>query len=441
MIALTLPLSALLLALEGFFLSSLVLRVSGQRTLRVALGLPLGALCNVFVFVVLNLLSVEWTALSVYGLHLLVLLVLALASWRQPNTGSIEPVRTVTLPRWLEIVSILSLLLVLLPAALHALTIPSIGWDSFTNWAARAKLSLEAGRFIAAGVVQPQYPVLYHSLLMLPMLPDHWNDQATKVISLLLDGSAAVALWSLVRLHVGRRAAFLVLAVLAAVPLVALHLRQGYADLHWALFALLAAASMQLSFVTGKKTLLVLSALCIAAAACTKLEGLYVGLLPWLVALGIHGLRTNTLKASATPALLACALSAVWPAITLLRGELPTVHAVFFQYHPEAVGRIVEHLFLLGSFGVFWWLIVALLLLCLFHAPLRTHLQNTWLQFALLSTAGVLAGYLFTPEVRGLLQGDNFARAMLTPTLLCTSALTMLLLEAFSSPSRRATGV
>lgn len=438
MIVLTLLLSAVLLACEGFLLSSLVLRTKDEQMLRWSLGLPLGSLLNAFVFTALDIAGIRWTVLSVWGVHLLLLAALFFFWRRISHSLKIERQRAASLPRWIGAVSVIILVCVGLPAAIHALTIPSIGWDSFTNWAMRAKLSFEGGRFVSENVVQPQYPVLFHSLLMLPMFGAGWSDQATKIIGLLFDLSAIMALWSMVRILAGSRGATLLLAVLACVPLVSMQLRQGYADLHWTLLAILSVAAFTLS-ENGKHQLwILLSALLMTAAAWTKLEGLYIGLLPWLLVLGLQLLKTKKRTCFINPMILAAVLSAVWPLLTFLRGSAPVPHAVSLQFHPEAAAPMMNHLFFYGSFGMQWWCVVLLLILCLCRKNLRGVFALPLTQAGLFAFAGLLLGYFFTPEVRGLLQGDNIARAMTMPTLMLSSALTLFFLHI--TPSRRGAG-
>lgn len=418
--------AALLLATEGCLLATALLRVRGHRVLRCALGLPLGSLVNALLFTLLDVAGVPFSLLSVGIAHGVVLLGLWVAM-RRTQRVALHDELPIPVPRWIAVAAAVIIVLNVVPAALHALTIPSITWDSFTNWAMRAQVSLAAGRFVTEGVVQPQYPVLLHSLQMLPMLGGEWRDQATKIITLLLSLSTGTALFAMLRIMMGTRAATVLLAVLTAVPLAHMHLRQGYADLHWAGFALLALTALTIGSARRSPPWLMLSALCIAAAAWTKYEGLYFGFVPWCIAL-VHAHRSRSAwRAIILPLCTAAALIVPWPLRTLFLGDLVSPHALVVGFHPEGILPLVRHLFLYGSFGMHWWLIVALFGALLCTKKLYNYLGNPGVCMGALSAFGVIAAYLCTADVKGLVQGDNFSRAMIGPTVLMTLGLSIMI--------------
>lgn len=413
--------AAAVLTAEGMLLCALLLRTRGERLLCVLLGYPLGVLLNALVFFALAF-TVGLSLLTVGIAHLMLLIALFLLYRRVhvTDTLTLAQEHPLHLPRFVRVLCVIAIAAVLLPAILHALTIPSFYWDSFTNWAMRARLSFEAGTFPLDNVVQPQYPILLHAVQMLPMYLVGWTDRLANTMTLLLSLTGLASLFVLFKRHLSHDGALLLLTVILTVPLVSIHLRQGYADIHWAVFLLLSALTLHLALHRDRR-LLLLSALFCAAASWTKLEGIYFGMLPWLVAAGIGGwhLRQSKtiFKHGILPLLI---LAAIWPAFVLLQGMRLSPHDTQVALHPEAIKLLLSHLFIMGTFGVHAWLIVFLLLILIARHRLQIFkllAANPILIMGLLGVGGVCITYLATSEVRGLLKGDNFSRAMLAPFL------------------------
>jgi hypothetical protein len=422
--------SGAILTVEGGLLCRLVLRE--RSVLPWYAGFPLGTLLNALLFAIVDMSGLPLGAATILPAHMLFLIIVVTASCLVPppsGEGAREGVkREMVLPTWLRIACLALIALTLLPGIVAALALPSTGWDVFTNWARRSQLSLEAGHFLTSGVVQPQYPILIHAAQILPnvMLAD-WSDRAGNAMTLLLCLSTLSCLFLILQRSRGRDSALLTLTLVLGLPLAAIHLRQGYADLPMTLLALLSAAALDLCVRSTNSRMFVLSALLCAAAAWTKVEGLYVAVLAWIPVAAVAGWKFHSLGRIRLAALgLPFLLIAPWLARTSARGLPWSPHGFNPAWHGEAVIPMLKHLFWLGSFGpAFWLLPLALCMLLGVHHRETTPRRNPVLWMGLLAFGIVMAAYLGTDDVVGLIQGDNFSRAML-PTLFLLVAGTAL---------------
>jgi hypothetical protein len=430
----------LLLTCEGYLLTSMILQTRRDIVLRMCLGFPLGALLNALVAFVLTLGGIPLRFPGFALLHAIIVIILGVLFFRYSERAEPSEPKThhVRIPRWLLVLCILLIAIISTVSIVTALTIPSFYWDTFTNWAMRSRLSFEAGAFMMKDVVQPQYPILLHSLEMLPMtVLGGWHDMVANATTLMLSITGFSALFLLVRKIHGWRLALLALTLLFIIPLVVMHLRQGYADIHLATYLLLSGSAFTIASRLKDARWIALSAILVAAASWTKIEGAYTGILPWLCIALFH----IPVKRRKTFFLLLLTLTLIvipWPLFVLLHGLPFSPHASSVELHLDALPLMLQHLFAMGMFGVHWWVIVLLLTLLCIRTPKMLQKLPTLspiLAWGILSTLFFILTYLFTSEVRGLIQGDNFARAMLPPTMLLTLGLTLLLPACVRAPS------
>jgi len=300
-------------------------------------------------------------------------------------------------------------------------------WDSFAHWGLRAKESLAAGFFLIEGVIQPQYPILFHSLQMVHAVIPGWSDQLVNSGTFLLSLSAYASVFILIKMRSDRLCALITVTLLLGIPLVTIHFRQSMGDIHVTAYVLLSALLLDRALSDRSQTFLILSAIMIAAAAWAKFEGLYFGLIPWLIILGIDVVRKKEWKKSTIFGVLpAILITTPWPLYVILNGMRLSPHGKSFGFHPEAIEHILEQLFALGTFGMQWWAIVIVFVLVMWMERkniIRFLLDHPSLLFALITFGMLIAVYLFTDEVKGLVRRDNFSRAMMLPTLLFTVTL------------------
>lgn len=454
-------LATALLIIEGRLLFGIVARTRSEHMIAWSLGLPLGTLINVLIFFGLHLIRIPFSITSVGMGHGIILVILGTLFLRKyflsplPNPlpegeGRKETPqtnldhRTRILKISLLTLCITFITLTLLSAFIYVTVLPGFYWDIFTHWAMRAKQSLYAGSFVIEGVVQPQYPILLHSLMMLPAVFAEWNDRWVHLITFFLSLSQILSIFLMIRKRCTRETALITLTLLLSVPLVAIHLRQGYADIHVAFFILLSALFLDAWSKDHSPTLLSLSALLCAAAAWTKFEGLYFGVLPWM---GIVGWKILYVMVSPVESmiykvpkksslLLTLALTLVlalpWPLYVLLSGMPPSPHAIELMWNINAFPMILKSLFMMGSFGLHWWAIGITSIVLLIVERKRIfeiaaeHPSLIWADLILIL---LIAIYLFTNESEGLTVGHNFSRAMILPTLLYTQTLSILYMK------------
>src|SRR3989344_4579132 len=257
----------------------------------------------------------------------------------------------------------------------------------------RAKQSLYAESFISEGVIQPQYPILMHSLMMLPAVFAGWNNQWVHLVTFFLSLSQTLSIFLIIQKRYSRETALIILTLLLSV-----------------------------------------SALLCAAAAWTKFEGLYFGVLPWIGIVGWKMIRSKNyasiLKNGIVPIIIT---SFFWPLYVLLSGMPPSPHTIQLAANIDAFPMILKSLFLMGSFGLHWWAIIiasiTLLIVERKHIFKITteHPSIIWADTALILLVGI---YIFTSESEGLTVGHNFSRAMILPTLLYTQSLAVLCMES-----------
>ena len=435
-----------ILFLEGRVLLALMLRGTLERRMHFALAFPLGAFLNALLFFLFTLLSVPLMVMSVFTAHALLLAIGGWFFFRKLKKGSeflgegvSEAPRDIfasllppLLRKILLVLLTVSLLIKVLYGVSHAVLLPTFYYDSLSQWNMRSRVSLEEHMIVfddneLRGISKPQYPILLHSLQIFSTLPQRgWSDPvangATFLLTLAVFSSLFLflrarggALWGLI----GTSGLFLLL------PLLTTHLVQGYGDLHVTQYLLLSAL-LFLSFTEKKKReLLLLSALFIAAAAWVKQEGLFFGVLPWLMMTTTWFLLSGSTRKHDTlfgylPAIL---LGGLWSVFLTLKGFPIGAHSGDFslELHPEALPTALQAFFSNGSFGITPFVLPPLLILIVLPAlrswksSLAPLLVIAW---GLLTFCETLIVYFFTPNVNFLLNGQTFSRTMLMPFVL-----------------------
>ncbi len=170
---------------------------------------------------------------------------------------------------------------------------------------------------------------------------------------------------------------------------------------------------------------LILSTLLVASSVWTKSEGLFFGLIPWLITVGAILMMDRSMrKKSLTPIILAIALSVPWHIFALVKGLLLTPHAgdTAFTFQSKGVREAFTGLFDRGSFGIAWYVIVAALLIIIVEIIRNRKLMRSpelavigWGIIVFLENLFI---YLFTPNVQFLLNAESYYRQMMVATAL-----------------------
>jgi hypothetical protein len=447
--------TVLLLALEGKLLLDIVVGGVLHERERWALGYLMGAFVNVLLVFALTVMKISLGFWVVYGVHAVAVGGLWFVQKRCKGTAPTKgcsmksnfQLTTYNFPlqKLLLTLLILSLTIKLLYGFSHAAVFPTFYYDSLSQWNLRAKVSYE-DRMMAfdrderRGVSKPQYPILLHSLQITSMLPQkEWRDPVANMSTFLLTIAVFTGLFFILQRLFGMLCSVLTISVLLMIPLVAFHLGQAYADLHVIEYGLLSALFLYLSVqkrsaCSEQSSFLVLSALFCAAAAWVKQEGLFFGVLPWMVIVSfVFWPHRNPRSLWSLSAIL---LGFVW-ILYLLTQDLPLgAHGGDFQlgWHPEAIPFALKALFAFGSFGIFWYVVSTLMMVILWSnregsgGATWTRSVFTW---GLITLMEALAIFLFTPNVIYLLNNQTFHRTLLLPLCFFVLGCMLFLCETF----------
>lgn len=429
-----------LLLTEGRLLGTLTLGKS-RCALLWSLALPLAAVSNVLLVFLCTVIGAKLSPLVLLGGHALVIATLLwLRSRRQISDDAcpsidLPPRPAVRQRRSYRICCTLLLTAIFSFSAIHALVLHSFSIDSFTNWTMRSRVSFEDraiafDRTEARGVAKPQYPILVHSLQIVVNQIGPWSDRAANAVTFLFSWTSLLAAFLMLRKLRGTDAALMGMTLVAGIPLMSIHLAQGYGDVHLTTYLMLSFLSLALFEQTGEVRWATLSGLCVLGALWTKSEGLYFGYLPWVAFGTLIAWRRGRMRPWRS--LLAVPLFAFLPFLVFLqlKGYGLTPHDSDFSlaWHPEGVSMFFAALWELGSLGVTWILApLAALLLLRHHRHPAIHASAfpalLW-PLAIIAMNAVI--YLATPNVAFLLNGQSFARQMMPASALVILALVLM---------------
>ena len=410
-----------------------------------ALGIPVFALVNVLIVFVCTVFKIPLTFLIIFALHAVVItgcVFLKKKYISKPADHYSLLTTHYSLGKKLLItIIVLSIIIKLFYGFTHAVNLPTFYYDSLSQWNLRARASYEdmAIAFDSTeerGISKVQYPILLHSMQISFMLPHgEWKDRVANGSTFLLTFTSFLALF----LVIARRDLFfsvITIGSIFAIPLITIHLSQGYGDIHVLQYFMLSAVMLMLGLggrdlLTGdsltRVPLLVMSAIFISAAAWTKQDGFFFGVIPWIFIVGISSFITSktstTSITSKTPITLALILSIPWSAYLLTKGLSLSPHSNDFQiaWHGEALTEAIKAVFARGSFGIFWYVVPIFLIIVL------TGIRKKWNEyipeltiicFGAVTFLQSIFVYFFTPNVQFLINSQTFSRTMLIPLVL-----------------------
>lgn len=438
--------TTVLLLIEGAALAA-VLLPSGSWMLPLAMSLPLAAFVNVLLVFIFTIAGVPLSTVTILGGHLIVTAAAVITVYRKPALlmDQTRPAREMP-GRNAKIVVGLAGLLIAMNAVYsfsHAVLLPSNQYDSATNWTMRSEISFVDQKIAfdpdeSRGMAKPQYPFLFHAIqITANQSLTAWSDTAANSILYLLSICTFCSLYILIKRLRGTAHSAVTIASLVGIPLVGLHLAQGYGDLNLVQYLLLALACLGLWIEEDDRRSarwLMLSGIFISAAVWTKSEGSVFGLAPWILVIALLCFRDRTrLKAAIAAVTVSVALSIPWPIFAWAKDLSLTPHSsdTMVGFHPEGVSEALLGLFSRGSFGIDWYalliLIPALVVFARKKDPATEPRQLPLFLIGGIVFAQVLFIYLCTPNVRYLLNAESYYRQMMVPAALLLLACALIL--------------
>lgn len=439
-----------LLLLIGGTALALVLLPEATLGLLISLALPLSAFLSAILVLLYTAAGIPLSFAALLIGHLVVTASLILFIYKRSSVlmdleraSSAPKTERTSAEKIIFVASVILMASALIYSFSHAILLPTAQFDSLTNWTMRSKISFEDKRMAfdpteVRGMAKPQYPFLLHSLqITANQGQPSWNDTAANAMTYLLSLSSFTALFLMIRKLRGTVHSLVSLTAIVTIPLVGMHLAQGYADIHLLQYLLLSLACLGMwmeSTHARRSRWLVLSGIFVAASVWTKSEGLVFGLLPWLLTLGLLCGKNRAAWKAAYPAIVvALALSVAWPLFAWTKGLSLTPHSsdTLLQFHPEALMTALIGIFGRGSFGIVWYALV-ILVPVLIIAGWKNHPDVKRLQLPLLTWGSVMFAeicviYLATPNVRFLLNGESYYRQMMIPAAMLILGCSLIL--------------
>lgn len=419
-----------------------ILRQSYGKLLEVCIGLPLGALVNLLAIAILTLCNIELNALRIISSNIVILsiLLISVQPFRKKENSIITFKETpINVPRYVAILSTCILASSLFYGVSHSL-LPTFHYDSTTNWNMRSQVSFHKSHIVfddMNGLVgKPNYPFLYHALqVSANTFSPNWSDISANTIHLFLMLSSFGAIFLLVS-HRGRSYALTVLALITGMPLLTLHTGQSYADITLIMYALLSLGFLLEYRRTEDVRTLLLSGLFLCAAVWTKADGIFFCYIPWVIVMGFILVRkAGSIGNLRYPVAYSVLLSLTWPLFAAVKKLPLTPHGssdTKIALQTDAVVAFSRSLFVSGSFGIYWYALLAVLTfvgIAIYRNLItidRKYLIT--LLWGLITLTGYASVYLFTSNTEYLIIGQSFDRQMLLPASLITLSLSYMII-------------
>ena len=430
----------LLLLVLGFLVAHRLLQGSFGLIVEILISLPIAALINVFAIAALTVFGISLGGVIIISANIGVTIIFLISI--QPfikvkSTFSSES-NVIKVSKGLSILSVLILASSLFYSVSHTV-LPTFHYDSTTNWNMRSKVSFYRAEIVLEdtdGLVQKaHYPFLYHAIqVTINQFSPNWSDKSANGIHVLLMFSCLGVVYYFLSRR-GRSYALCCMALIVGVPLLTLHTGQSYADSTLVALALLSLTLFLEWRKENDPRLLLLSGVFIAACVWTKSDGLFFCFIPWMIMMSIVLVRLNgDIRPLRTPVLFTLLLSFTWPVFAIVKGLSLTPHGkgdTEVAASIEAVDAFSRSLFVSGSFGLYWYALLATLG-CVFVG-----MRKGWLIYdqrsvisllwGLIALAGYMGVYLLTSNTEYLILGQSFDRQMLLPMSLLTLSLCYML--------------
>jgi phosphatidylglycerophosphatase A len=299
-------------------------------------------------------------------------------------------------------------------------------WDAYTLWNYKAKViyysnsaASESGKGSFLEGPYRHYP------LNLPMMKawtaffmGRWSESFVNLNSAILFTCLLTLVYTTLKKAAGKMPAMIFTYILASIPVLLYNVIGGYADMAAGYYFLAASVTLYYWHKTKRKRFLIFTGVLSSIAMFTKNEGIAIVfpalLLTFLFYLLYarlswrHTLGYIVLFAASTVLILFWLQSS--QALSMI-ARISGVNDNLFVFHDEAVGHFFGNLFNSGNYNLFWGGIILVLLLK-WRSILKTE-ARFFLIPSLLSFGAIVYVFLFTENVKWLLNATTFNRTML----------------------------
>lgn len=390
----------------------------------VAFALPFFSVANVIVVLLLGFAGIALTPASIFITFLLLGIPLSFPVFRGKKVSTTQ--MQIPKHRFGTVTNIFAIG-ILASATLygftHAVLLPTFHYDSATNWNMRSKIAYHEKTLSFSDeqnlVRKPHYPPLYHALQITAMQGQStWKDPIANGMHFLLSVSAFASLFLCLRVLRGMQCALTGTALIAGIPLLAVHMAQGYADATLIQFAILSLISFVYFLESNNLRWLGISSIFVGACVLTKSEGLPFCVVPWgiMVAYYLHqsSYPISKILGAVFPAIM---LTLLWIFVVILHDLPLSPHGssdTGASCHMRNILEMSKMLFFGGSFGITWYM------LAVFGPLVRksTAASKGTMIWGAISFIGLLFVYGCTENDIYLLSGQSFDRQMLLPASL-----------------------
>lgn len=436
-----------LLIIEGFLLATIVLQTRSARWMRMSLSLPLSTFTNVLLIFLYTVVHIPLTSLSIIAGHIfLIVLFFGWMKWKvQPEEADILPTtyHRITRKEW-PLIGICTIILLstIIYSFSHAVLLPTFQYDSATNWTMRSEISFDDHAIAFdqnedRGMAKPQYPFLFHALQITANEgQSQWNDTKANAILWLLSVATFTALFLILKRLKGTTTAIITTASILSIPLLGIHTAQGYGDLNLLQYLLLSLACLAASIESDahQTKWLMLSGMFVSAAVWTKSEGILTAVLPWFLILAVlWKIKILPFTSIKKPVIVSLLLWLPWPVYAIISGLGLTPHSSdsSLAFHPEGLQEFWPALFSRGSFGIAYYILPILIIIVLWlaykHSSMIARRQIPTLLWGMILFIVITFTYLFTPNVKYLLNAEAFYRQMMMPAALLILSLAFII--------------
>lgn len=332
------------------------------------------------------------------------------ALWRRGvikkiNLGAIWPAARSL--KAMELIFLLLIVLQLVFSLNNALARPTMTYDSLAAWSFKAKalyyekqisFNKDDSLYLGGGG-HPNYPWLLPLVqFWFAEVSGSYDDLASNLVPWMFYLATLLLLYGLIRESGSRLMALAVTWLLASTPLFFYHSFNAYADLPLAFYILAASGFFYRWLDNNEQWALLGAGVSFGAAYLVKNEAVifFLAALPLLVSLVWR--RRCPWKQAGLFLITFAAAAAPWLVFQLWHGlSLQNTPGAGLGFHSKAILPLVDNFFWIGSWNVWWFIVVGVLAIYFKNIYRDSGLSAIWL-LLVFTLGGFVAMYIFTEQ-------------------------------------------